>query len=192
MFEQKVEVESPNGQNVEIKIHHDRAFQAYASFLIVACSWLEHFKDNPQFNTKFDGKIINNLIVRKAHFPWVMQLKKNYWVFSGFTSFQYSSPITIIHDRMTPQAVLGTLMHELMHVFYDKDRIDKKKKKFIQEKAIENLVKILKNYKWITHEKNESIFKEHHISRKVLSFNDIKKALEYLKCGYSLHFWKHG
>jgi len=193
MFEQKVEVESPNGQNVEIKIHHDRAFQAYASFLIVACGWLEHFKDNPQFNTKFDGKIINNLIVRKAHFPWVRRLnEKNYWVFSGFTSFQYSSPITIIRDGMTPQAVLGTLMHELMHVFYDKDRIDKKTEKFIQEKAIENLVKILKNYKFITHSNNEPNFREHGTSRKVLSFNDIKKALEYLKFGYSLHFWKYG
>ena len=93
---------------------------------------------------------------------------------------------------MTPQAVLGTLMHELMHVFYDKDRIDKNTEKFIQEKAIENLVKILKNYKFITHSNNEPNFREHGTSRKVLSFNDIKKALEYLKFGYSLHFWKYG
>lgn len=192
MFEQKVLANAPSGQKVEIEISHSRQLEVYSSFLIVACGWLEHFKDKPQFNTKFDGKIINNLVVRKAHFPWVRQLKKNYWVFSGFTSFDYHTPIVVIHDSMSSPAILGTLMHELMHVFYDKSHTDRNTEKFIQEKAIENGIKILEYYKWITHAKNDSIFREHGTVRSILSFNDIKKAVNYLKFGYSLHFWKYG
>lgn len=193
MFEQKILSNAPNGKEVEIEIGHSRQLDLYSSFLIVACGWLEHFKDNPQFNTKFDGHFTYHIIVRKSHFPYVQRIKdKNYWVFSGFTSFQYNPPIVVIHDSMSSQAVLGTLMHELMHVFYDKDGTDRNTEKFIQEKAIENLVKILENYKWITHSNNEPNFREHGTSRKVLSFDNIKKALDYLKFGYSLHFWKYG
>ena len=192
MFEQKILSNAPNGKEVEIEIGHSRQLDLYSSFLIVACGWLDHFKDRPPYNTKFDGRIINDLIVRKAHLPWVRQLKKNYWVFSGFTSFQYNPPIVVIHDSMSSQAILGTLMHELMHVFYDKSYTDLNTEKFIQEKAIENLEKILENYKWIAHSNNEPNFREHGTSRKVLSFHQIKKALEYLKLGYSLHFWKYG
>ena len=192
MSEQKILSNAPNGKEVEIEIGHSRQLEVYSSFLIVACGWLDHFKDRPPYNTKFDGRIINDLIVRKAHLPWVRQLKKNYWVFSGFTSFQYNPPIVVIHDSMSSQAILGTLMHELMHVFYDKSYTDLNTEKFIQEKAIENLEKILENYKWIAHSNNEPNFREHGTSRKVLSFHQIKKALEYLKLGYSLHFWKYG
>ena len=193
MFEQKILSNAPNGKEVEIEIGHSRPLDLYSSFLIVACGWLDHFKDRPPYNTKFDGRIINDLIVRKAHFPYVQRIiDKNYWVFSGFTSFQYNPPIVVIHDSMSSQAKLGTLMHELMHVFYDKSYTDLNTEKFIQEKAIENLVKILENYKWITHSKNEPYFREQGTSRKVLSFDNIKKALDYLKLGYNLHFWKYG
>ena len=193
MFEQKILSNAPNGKEVEIEIGHSRQLEVYSSFLIVACGWLDHFKDRPPYNTKFDGRIINDLIVRKAHFPYVQRIKdKNYWVFSGFTSFQYNPPVVVIHDSMSSQAKLGTLMHELMHVFYDKSYTDLNTEKFIQEKAIENLEKILENYKWIAHSNNEPYFREHGTSRKVLSFDNIKKALEYLEFGYSLHFWKYG
>ena len=192
MFAQKVHVQAPNGEMVEIEIHHDRGLEMHTSFLVVACGWLEHFKNTPPHNTKFDGHFINNVIVRKANFPWAYQLKPSYWVFSGFTTFEHEAPIIIIHEGMIHQAELGTLMHELMHVFYNNNmRVRNPKNEYlVQEKAIENLLKILKNYIWITHSNNEPIFNAHGTSRKVLSFDNIQKARAYLRYGMGLHFYK--
>ena len=69
---------------MEIEVHHDIAFQAYASFFIVACGWLNHFKDQPQFKTGFDGNFHEDIIIRKAYFPWARELKRGYWGYSGF------------------------------------------------------------------------------------------------------------
>src|SRR3989338_844138 len=101
MFAQKVHVQAPNGKMVEIEVHHDKRLELYASFLVVACGWLEHFKNTPPYNTKFDGNFTSNIIVRKSHFPWAYQLRRNYWVFSGFTTFEHEAPITVIHEEMT-------------------------------------------------------------------------------------------
>jgi len=191
MFSQKVNVQAPNGEMVEIEIHHDAELSTRASFFIVACGWLDHFKDHPQYNTKFDGHYTDQIVVRKANFPWARQLRRGYWIFSGFNTLEHGTPIIIIHDRMILQAQLGVLLHELMHVFYDRRSVDPNTERFIQEKAIENVRKILENYRYIAHPNNEPNFHRLGTTRSAVSFHQIEQARDYLRFGFDLHFYRH-
>lgn len=198
MFERKMNVEDPDGQIVEIDIYHDAELVTRGSFFLVACGWLDHFKNTPPYKnstytTKFDGDLDNDksfdIEFRKAHFPWVMQLRENYWVYSGTNGYENGNPKVVIHDGMTLQAELGTLVHELMHLLYNVNVTNPETEFFVQEKSIENVVKMMRNYKGITHPNNEGIFNRHGSTREALSLQQLISARNYLQYGMDLHFY---
>ena len=163
---------SPSGKREIIEAHHDNTLTAYLRYIIACCDFLRHFK-------QFDGHFVGAVEIMKADFPWVIKRHTatgfRYWAFSGFLH----QGLIIIHSRMSGHESIATMMHELMHFFYE--RFMRKSERYIHKKAIENITKIIHNYNLITHPNNEQNFINYGITSKLLSLNDLNVVLEYLK-----------
>ncbi|MBN2395546.1 MAG: hypothetical protein JXC36_03665 [Candidatus Atribacteria bacterium] len=175
MFGKQFEIpasHSPSGKKETFEAHHDSTLTAYLRYIIACCDFLRHFN-------KFDGHFVGTIEIMKANFPWVTKRHTmtgyRYWVFSGF----HIEGLIIIHSSMSKHESIGTMTHELMHYFYE--RFTHKPERYIQKKAIENIVKIIQNYDLITHPNNEKNFHQYGITSNLLSLNDLKAVLKYLE-----------